>query len=96
MSLIYLSGVIISGAGGLVTAVLVQRLAKGWWGEAAGRRAVAIFCLFPGSVVFSMAYAEGLMLPLVAACILALQKRRWLLAGIWPDSPRRPSPRGWF
>jgi hypothetical protein len=40
-----------------------------------------IFCLFPGSVVFSMVYGEGLMLPLAAGCILALQKRRWLLAG---------------
>jgi Gpi18-like mannosyltransferase len=29
-----------------------------------------------------MAYAEGVMLPLVAGCILALQHRRWLLAGI--------------
>lgn len=94
MSLIYLSGLIISGVGGLVTAVLVQRLATGWWGEAAGRRAVAIFCLFPGSVVFSMAYAEGLMLPLVAACILALQKRRWLLAGILAGLATATEPEG--
>ena len=28
-----------------------------------------------------MVYAEGLLLPLAAGCILALQKRRWLLAG---------------
>jgi Gpi18-like mannosyltransferase len=94
MSLIYLSGLIISGVGGLITAVLVQRLATGWWGEAAGRRAVAIFCLFPGSVVFSMAYAEGLMLPLVAACILALQKRRWLLAGILAGLATATEPEG--
>ncbi len=85
MSLIHLSGVMISGVGGLVAAVLVHRLATGWWGEAAGRRAVAIFCLFPGSVVFSMAYAEGLMLPLVAACILALQNRRGCWREHWPD-----------
>ncbi len=76
-----LAGVIISGIGGLITTVLVQRLATGWWGEAAGRRAVVLFCLFPGSVVFSMAYAEGVALPLAAGCILALQRRRWLLAG---------------
>lgn len=94
MSLIYLSGLIISGAGGLVAAVLVHRLAKGWWGEAAGRRAVAIFCLFPGSVVFSMAYAEGLMLPLVAACILALQNRRWLLAGTLAGLATATEPEG--
>jgi hypothetical protein len=40
-----------------------------------------LFCLFPGSVVFSMVYAEGIMIPLAAGCILALQRRRWLLAG---------------
>jgi hypothetical protein len=32
-------------------------------------------------VVFSMVYAEGIMLPLAAGCLLALQRRRWLLAG---------------
>lgn len=77
-----LAGVLISGVGGLVAAVLVGRLAAGWWGERTARRAVLIFCLFPGSVVFSMVYAEGLMLPLAAGCILALQKKRWLLAGV--------------
>jgi Mannosyltransferase (PIG-V) len=76
-----IAGVIVAGIGGLVATVLVQRLATGWWGEHAGRKAVLIFCLFPGSVVFSMVYAEGVLLPLVAGCILALQKRRWVLAG---------------
>jgi MFS family permease len=76
-----IAGVIVSGIGGLVATVLVQRLAAGWWGEHAGRKAVLIFCLFPGSVVFSMVYAEGILLPLAAGCILALQKRRWVLAG---------------
>jgi hypothetical protein len=41
-----------------------------------------MFCVFPGSVVFSMAYAEGLLIPLAAGCLLALQRRRWLLAGV--------------
>jgi hypothetical protein len=77
-----IAGVIIAGIGGLIATVLVQRLAAGWWGEPAGRRAAALFCFFPGSVVFSMVYAEGIMIPLVIACILALQARRWPLAGI--------------
>ena len=75
------AGLIVSGIGGLVATVLVQRLATGWWGERTGRKAVLIFCLFPGSVVFSMVYAEGVVLALAAGCILALQQRRWLLAG---------------
>jgi hypothetical protein len=75
------AGVIVAGVGGAIATVLVERLAAGWWDEHAARRAVWIFCLFPGSVVFSMVYAEGVMLPLAAGCLLALQRRRWVLAG---------------
>lgn len=81
-SLVAFVGVVISGLGGLVAAILVYRLAVGWWGEPAGRRAVAFFCLFPGSVVFSMVYPEGLTISLAAGTILALERKRWLLAGI--------------
>ena len=77
-----LAGALIAGVGGLIATVLVQRLATGWWGEAAGRRAAVLFCLFPGSVVFSMVYSEGLLIPLAAGCLLALERRRWLLAGV--------------
>jgi hypothetical protein len=79
---ITLAGVIVSTVGGLITTVIVQELTSRWWGESAGRRAAVLFCLFPGSVVFSMVYAEGIALPLAAGCILALQRRRWLLAGV--------------
>jgi MFS family permease len=75
------AGAAVSMAGGLVATVLVQKLATGWWGGAHGRRAAILFCLFPGSVVFAMVYAEGVMIPLAVATILALEHRRWLLAG---------------
>jgi Mannosyltransferase (PIG-V) len=76
------AGVAVSTVGGLVATVLAQKLATGWWDEASGRRAALLFCLFPGSVVFSMVYAEGILIPLAIATILALERRRWLLAGI--------------
>jgi Gpi18-like mannosyltransferase len=76
------AGVIISMIGGFVATVLVYRLATGWWNRDSARRATILFCLFPGSVVFSMVYSEGLLLPLAAGCLLALEHRRWLLAGI--------------
>jgi hypothetical protein len=76
------AGVIISAVGGFIAAILVQRLAMGWWGQESGRRAVVLFCVFPGAVVFSMVYSEGLLLPLAAGCILALERRRWVLAGV--------------
>lgn len=75
------SGVLISGAGGLVATVFIHRLADGWWGRAAARRATVLFVVYPGSVVFSMVYSEGLLLPLAAICIWALERRKWVLAG---------------
>jgi hypothetical protein len=79
---ITVAGVVISTIGGAVTTVLVQCMATDWWDEGAGRRAVLLFCLFPGSVIFSMVYAEGIAIPLAAGCLYALSKRRWVLAGV--------------
>jgi hypothetical protein len=75
------SGVLISGAGGLIATIFVHKLAEGWWDRAAARRATVMFVVYPGSVVFSMVYSEGLLLPLAAVCIWALERRRWVLAG---------------
>src|SRR5262249_14832297 len=77
-----LAGIIIALVSGAIATVLVGRLAQRWWGEAAARRALLFFCLFPGSIVFSMVYTEGLLLALVAGAILAVERRRWLTAGI--------------
>jgi hypothetical protein len=76
------SGLLISGAGGLIATIFVHRLADGWWGRDVARRATILFVLFPGAVVFSMVYSEGLLLPLAAGCIYALERRRWVLAGV--------------
>ena len=48
----------------------------------AADRAALLVAFFPGSVVFSIPYAEALMLCLVVACLLALHERRWLVAGV--------------
>ncbi len=76
------SGLLISFAGGAVAAVLAQRLATAWWGERVGRSAVLVFCLFPGTVVFSLAYSECLTIPLALGTLLALRAKRWWLAGL--------------
>ena len=76
------AGLLISMVGGFVGVVLLRELARLWWDEAASRRVVLFVCLFPGSIVFSMDYSEGLLIPLAAGCLLALAHRRWLVAGI--------------
>jgi hypothetical protein len=76
-----MAGVVISGVGGWIATVFVYRLCKGWWDRAAARRATLLFIVFPGSVVFSMVYSEGILLPLVTVCLWALERRKWWLAG---------------
>lgn len=76
------SGLVVAGVGGLVATLLLERLATQWWGPESARRAVLLFCVFPGSVVFSLDYSEGLLIPLVAGSLLAVTSRRWLLAGL--------------
>lgn len=75
------AALVISFLGGLLATYLVQLLAEGWWGEAVARRAVVAFVVFPGSVVFSMAYSECITIPCVLGCLLALRSRRFVLAG---------------
>jgi hypothetical protein len=88
------AGVVISMIGGFIATLMVYRLATGWWGKASARRATILFVLFPGSVVFSMVYSEGLLLPLAAGCIYALERRRWLLAGILAGLATAVQPTG--
>ncbi len=76
-----LAGVTISLICGAVATMLIGRLCETWWDERTARRAVLLVCAFPGSIVFSMIYTEGLMLAAVAGCLLALSRRRWVTAG---------------
>ena len=45
-------------------------------------RAALLTCVFPGSFVLSMAYAEALMLCLAVGCLYALIRRWWTVAGM--------------
>ncbi|MGB9112788.1 MAG: mannosyltransferase family protein [Acidimicrobiales bacterium] len=89
-----LAGLLISGIGGFVSVVLVTKLARLWWGDAIVKKATLWFCLFPGSVVFSMVYSEGLLIPLAAGCLLALHRKRWVLAGICAGVATAVGPNG--
>ncbi len=68
--------------GGVAT-VLCWVIVRDSIGAAAAHRAVAFFCFFPGAFVLSMAYAEALMIAAVAASLLALMRRRWVMAGVF-------------
>ena len=78
-----LAGVAVSLAAGAVAVVMIHRTALRLTGDP-GRalRAVALFSFFPGSMVLSMPYSEGVMVALAAACLLALLEERWWTAGL--------------
>src|SRR5207237_5291759 len=76
------AGLAVSLTSGAAAAVLVFVFAERLAGRRTARRATLLFCFFPGSIVFSMVYSEGLMIALAAGCLLALQRQRWLLAGV--------------
>jgi hypothetical protein len=69
--------VLVSVAAGAAAAGLMAS----WAREAAGDRgavaAVALWCVWPSSVVLSMAYSEALFAATVAGCLLAMQRGRW-------------------
>ena len=81
LPLIY-SGLTLSLITGAVATVLVTKLAEQWWGAAAARRALLFWCFFPGTVVFSMVYTEGLLIALVAGSLLLLGRKQWARAGL--------------
>ncbi|MBQ7472918.1 MAG: hypothetical protein IJS79_01045 [Oscillospiraceae bacterium] len=53
------------------------------YGSGTAARAAAFLCLMPGAFFFFAPMSESLFLLLCAACLAALQKRRWLLAGLF-------------
>jgi hypothetical protein len=76
------AGVLLNTIFGTGAAVLIWLLVKRLSDRDAATRATALVCFFPWAFVFTMAYAEPLLLLLAAGCLLALHDRRWLIAGL--------------
>lgn len=67
---------------GAVVAVLLCALATRLWDRRVALALVALVCVQPMSVVFTMAYSEPMFLALVLASLLLAHQDRWLLAGV--------------
>jgi hypothetical protein len=78
----FASGVAVSSVTGLTATIGVWMLVREYAGERAANRATILFAFFGGSFVFSMIYSEGLVITGVAFGLLALMRRRWVLAGL--------------
>lgn len=71
----------LSNACFLAGLLLVHRLAREAFDKRAADLCVVLLCVVPGSYIFSSAYTESLFLAGVAGALLAMSRRRWLLAG---------------
>jgi hypothetical protein len=79
---------------GFIAVVLIGLLANDLYGERIGRTTTTLVALFPGSFVLSFAYSEALMLVLAAATLLCLQRKRWLVAGVFAALTTATRPNG--
>lgn len=79
---------------GAVAATLVWLLARDLAGGEVATRAVLLFSFFPGSFVLGMIYSEGAFLALAAACLLALHRRCWVVAGLAAAAAGATRPTG--
>ena len=86
------SGVVISAVTGLTATLAIGMLVRAWRDEADALRAAILFAVFPGTFVFSLIYAEGMVLTLTALGLLALLRKRWLLAGVLGAAATFTSP----
>ncbi len=76
------AGLLIAMVSGGIATILVGQLAEQWWGAERARRAIAFWCFFPGTIVFSMVYSEGPTIALIAGSMILLQRKQWLWAGV--------------
>lgn len=74
--------------------VLVGLLTRAWFGAHHCRTAMVLCAVFPGSFVLSFAYSEALLVTLAAACLYALHRERWLLAGLLAAVASATRPNG--
>lgn len=67
---------------GAVASAAVWYVARELLGEDTAFRATALWLFFPGSLVLTLVYAEGLTIVGSAFCLLFLLRRNWWLAGV--------------
>lgn len=76
------AGLFVSTLTGLTATIGVWSLVSAYRGTEVADRATLLFAFFPASFAFSMIYAEGIAITCVAFGLLALLRRRWVLAGV--------------
>jgi hypothetical protein len=85
-----LANFIIGAAGAVGVWMLMRRLTD----VRTADRATALWSFFPGAMTLTLVYSEGLLVVLAVVCLMALLRRRWLVAGIAAALAGATSPEG--
>jgi len=88
------AGLLFGFVAGLIGALPVWWLLGSVYGASAADRGTALIFASPGAYVLSMVYSETLLIPLVAGCLLALARRRWVVAGLLAAATTAVDPVG--
>ncbi|MBD3387336.1 MAG: hypothetical protein GF416_00115 [Candidatus Altiarchaeales archaeon] len=78
----FVSGLIVSNAAFIASAVLLYRLVRIDYGESMGLRSVKYMFLFPVAFIFSGVLSESLYLLLAVAAFYHAKKGNWMMAGL--------------
>ncbi len=79
---------------GAIAVYLVGALARTIFDDKVAYRSMLMMALFPGSFVLSFTYSEATLLVLAAGCLLCLQRRQWVAAGVLASIAAATRPNG--
>jgi hypothetical protein len=79
---IVVAGYVAAGVLGLLAIRAVYALGAQLGGERVGRGSALLLAAWPGSVVLTLPYSEGLFIAATATSVLLFLRRRWWLAGL--------------
>jgi hypothetical protein len=78
---VYVMALLLANAAFLGALLVLRVLVAAQWSSAIAERTVVLLAVFPGALYTFAPYNESLFLLLSLGCVLALQRRRWMLAG---------------
>ncbi|HEY5120089.1 MAG TPA: mannosyltransferase family protein, partial [Acidimicrobiales bacterium] len=87
-------GLWVSALTGLSALIAIGHLAREFTDQATAERAALLFAVAPGAFIFNLIYAEGILLTCVAVGLLALLRKRWVVAGLLGAVASATSPVG--
>ncbi len=87
-------GLWVSALTGLSALIAIGYLAREFAGHEKAERAALLFAVAPGAFIFNLIYAEGILLTCVSLGLLALMRRKWVVAGVLGAVASATSPVG--